>query len=322
MIDFNVCVRKNELNWFYSGAQFLICILVCLTSILYFADTSNAEKSGSKKQSSIDLRPSTTDNLDIYKIHEADYQHALKQGVGIVNLPNYKTFFVFWVPPQLDRMSRKLAMVTLHGTDGNAYKQLTSLLDTATREGFALISIQYAIPKKVEENPNGPAKEILTYEYINPEKIFEIIGTAINYMTTNFQIDKHSNALLCVDKLAVDTPVYAFMDKHYKTNYFNCFIGVSGSSTPDHPMLKDLLSGKYGDVPLRGKHFFFWCGIREAGTCTHMKETQDIIQKLGGAVDVFRGSPEGRDGFFKSPQYKVEAAKFWKRLYQKNIEKK
>lgn len=113
----------------------LVVVLACMAAVLV-AGVQAA------------VTPSTKDILGIYRIHNAAYQAAMERGCRVVNLPEQGTFFVYWLPEGFERLPEKCVVVMLHGTNGNAYRHLLNLYETAAQEKFALVSIQWGWPRE------------------------------------------------------------------------------------------------------------------------------------------------------------------------------
>jgi len=84
------------------------------------------------------------------------------------------------------------------------------------------------------------------------------------------------------------------LDKNEGKRYFALFIATSGGIGKNLPIMRELLSGEHGIKPLAGQHFYLWCGKRDRRHGEgEMLQSQAIIERLGGVVDILRIVEEG-----------------------------
>ncbi len=72
-----------------------------------------------------------------------------------VSLPEAGTFFVYWLPKKRKEGEPLRVLVSLHGTNGNAYRHLANFTDTARTFGVGVASIQCGWQRKRAEGHGG-----------------------------------------------------------------------------------------------------------------------------------------------------------------------
>lgn len=224
----------------------------------------------------------------------------------IINIENPKTFFVYWLPDGFENQTEKQVMVLLHGAKGNAYERILAMSETASEQSFGLVAIQWGWPIGKKND----------FEYLNPGEVYEIISSALEFLETNYKVNKHLSAWYGFSRASRHCPIYAFLDKKSGKNYFNLFIAASGSINPETPPVPELLTGKYGENPIRDSHFYLWAGVEDLkGKMPQLLEqSKQLIEKLGGIVDIFRVGAGGHGNFDKEKKYQLEAVVLWREL--------
>jgi len=309
-------VRKKsapDAGWFAKGASrvhsrartvVMVCVIALLTARLASAEDIRY------------LKTAPTDILDIYKDNSADYRDATEIGARIVNLHEYGTFFVYWLPPDFESLEEKRVLVILHGQNGNAYRHLVDFCQTAMREKIGIISVQWGWPNATFRGT--PDRRIVnwakSYTYLPSDIVYEIMSTALEHMEYRHGINKHLSAWHGFSKSSTDCVLYAFYDTYTENDYFRLFIVASGEADPNQKVIPELKAGIYGDKPLRDKNFYLWCGMKDGNRCQTMQSTKELVEALGGTVQIFRSGPEGRGGFENSEDHQKEAVTLWKSL--------
>lgn len=264
----------------------------------------------------INLNPSTQDNLGIYRMDPEVYIEAMKMGVKVLNLPNYGTFFVYWIPNGFERARERRIMVTLHDENGSAYHQLMRLAETAKQEKCGIVSIQWGwpenLPKKLDQKQMPAVKQ--TCQYLTPQRTYEIMGIALNFLAFHHKATKTESTLFGFGKAASQCLDYAYLDKHTGSDFFKLFIAVSGAIEPGQAGIAEWKSTDSKSTPIQGKHFYLWCAKQDGELCTKMAESKKMIESVGGIVHTFREDPESRDGFFQKRKYQDEVAILWRHI--------
>ena len=91
------------------------------------------------------LTVSPTDNLGVYKHAPDMYRFCQDIGAHIVNIPEYETYFVYWLPDNWDTLEEQRLLILLHGKEGAAYSRINHVYATAAQEDFGMVSIQWVL---------------------------------------------------------------------------------------------------------------------------------------------------------------------------------
>ncbi|MFC1576871.1 hypothetical protein ACFL42_02920 [Candidatus Omnitrophota bacterium] len=285
---------------------------------VYFAFIVFADADTVFAQEVADLRDAPHDIMGLYRDSEVEkyYRQAVAAGGKIVNLPEYGTFFVYWLPEGFSKAEEKKVLVVLHGGNANAYQHLINFIDTADKEVFGVISVQWGEPG--EEYRKFPLMRLKKWEkiylYFEPDVVYEIIGAALEYTALKYDVDKYLSAWSGFDRSAGQCAVYAFYDKYTENNFFKLFIALSGGIESGQPMMAELAGGEYGDKPIGGKNFYLWCSGDDADMKERMSSAKDTIEWLGGTVQELKVGSGGHAGFNKGEKSQLEAVKLWDRL--------
>ncbi len=258
------------------------------------------------------LKESSRDALGVYKLEPEAYERAMRLGAKVVSLPGMRPFFVFWLPEGFEKQKDRRLLVALHGTNGNAYRHLLQFQPTARKERFGVVSVQWGWPRR---GGSRPAKS--DYVYLPTEKTYRVLSVAIEHLARRYAADKRRCAWLGFSRSSTQCALFAFYDKHSGGDYFRLFMAISGQIGADQPMMRALTSGRYGEAPLRGCHFYLWAGRRDRFRVEGMKRSKEMIESLGGAVDILRIGPEDHGGFNHSAKHQTEAVRLWTRLLRK-----
>lgn len=256
-------------------------------------------------------------NKDLAGIADSDpeiYRQMVDSGAKTLIMKGYKPFVVYWVPKDFKSLSKRRVLVVMHGTNGNAYRHLSNFLDTAKKHKFGILSVQWGWPvTKRGRNKTGK------YKYIRDARnIYRLIDAGLMYLDRRYSITKNECAWLGFSRSSTQCAIFAHLDKNEGKSYFNLFIACSGGIGENQPIMRELLSGKYGAKPLSGQHFYLWGGKRDRMHGENeMRHSQKIIEQLGGIVDVLRIGKEGHGGFNHNLQYQEEACLLWNSLCEK-----
>ena len=258
------------------------------------------------------------------KLHESDkdlagiaesnpeiYQQMIDAGAKLLIVKGHKPFIVYWIPEDFDSLSKRRILVVMHGTNGNAYHHLSNFLDMAKKHRVGILSVQWGWPTN-KRTLNGK----LLYKYIeDTRKTYELIKAGLTYLDHRHTITQGECAWLGFSRSSTRCAVFAHLDKNGGKNYFALFIAASGGIGKNLPIMRELLSGKYGVKPLTGQHFYLWCGKRDRRHGENeMRQSKTIIEQLGGIVDILQIGREGHGGFNHNRQYQEEVWALWDSL--------
>ncbi|MGD2248036.1 MAG: hypothetical protein PVF58_06490 [Candidatus Methanofastidiosia archaeon] len=91
-------------------------------------------------------------------------------------------------------------------------------------------------------------------------------------------------------------------------------MGIAGGLNITVPFIADLVDGKYGETPVKGCHFYLWCGTNDKNglTCERKSESRDILIERGGIIERVVVTPDG--GYMtwnNSLELQLEAVNLW-----------
>lgn len=141
----------------------------------------------------------------------------------------------------------------------------------------------------------------------------------MTYLSSRYDITQDECAWLGFSRSSTQCAVFAHLDKNEGENYFRLFIATSGGIGKNLPIMRELFSGKHGSKPLTGQHFYLWGGKKDRSQGENMRNSQPIIEELGGTVDILKIGEEGHGGFNHNLQYQEEAWILWDSLCSDKI---
>ncbi|MCD6384316.1 hypothetical protein J7M23_00920 [Candidatus Sumerlaeota bacterium] len=255
---------------------------------------------------------------DLSGIAESDpeiYQEVIDAGAKTLILKGRKPFMVYWVPENFSELPKRRVLVVMHGTNGNAYRHLSNFLDTAKKHKFGILSVQWGWATNKRTLKGKPK-----FKYIEDARnTYALINAGLEYLAKRYRITKDECAWSGFSRSSTQCAVFAHLDKNEGKGYFKLFIASSGGIGNNLSIMRDLLSGKYGNKPIAGQHFYLWAGKRDNNRIEDMQKSKSTIEKLGGIVDIFRIGPEGHGGFNHNLQYQEEACALWFSLCSKKL---
>ena len=260
------------------------------------------------------LYESDKDRAGIAESNPEIYKQVIDAGAKVLTLKKYKPFIVYWTPKNFDKFSKQRILVIMHGTNGNAYRHLSNFLETAKKHNFGILSVQWGWPTN-RWSPKGKPQ----YQYIrDARKTYELIKAGLTYLNHQHTIARGECAWLGFSRSSTQCAIFAHLDKNEGERFFALFIAVSGGIGKNQPIMRELLSGKHGDKPLAGQHFYLWGGALDPRHGENeMRQSQSIIEQLGGTVDILRIGKEGHGGFNHNHEYQDEAWTLWDSLCSK-----
>ncbi|MBW1705070.1 MAG: hypothetical protein JRJ86_07860 [Deltaproteobacteria bacterium] len=278
---------------------FIILPFLILLLVSYFQPAHAANLYGSDK----DLAGIAESNPEIY-------QQMIDAGAKLLIMKEQKPFIVYWIPEGFYGLSKRRILVVMHGNNGNAYRHLSNFLDMAKKHRFGILSVQWGWPTEKRTLKDKPQ-----YRYIRDSlKTYDLIKAGLTYLDNRYTITQGECAWLGFSRSSTQCVVFAHLDKNKGKKYFTLFIATSGGIGRKLPIMRELLSRKHGDKPLTGQHFYLWGGKQDRSHGENMRQSQPIIEGLGGKVDILRIGKEGHGGFNHNRQYQEEAWALWDSL--------
>lgn len=211
---------------------------------------------------------------------------ALAQGVQIFATPDSNSFYIQWFPTGATPNTTPL-IVSLHGSDCNAFMEFRSWHQQALQHGCGIIALQWN-----RYNPNPP------YDYFPDDTIYSYFDSAL----TNINYPSGKALLHGFSRGSARSYAIIFNDIQSGKNYFCTTISNAGKADLGYPLYDSINAGVYGLNVFAGKHWNLFCGPPEppilGGACDDMSFTQSWLQSQGATVDIYiQDSLLGHDGF-------------------------
>lgn len=209
--------------------------------------------------------------------------YASTNGAQIMATSDSNSFYIQWFPTGATPNATPI-VVTLHGSDCNAFMEFKSWHPRAQAHGCGIIALQWN-----RYNPNPP------YDYFPDDTLYNYIDSALT------RINYPSNKALLHGFSRGSARSYAmiFNDIQSGNNYFCTTISNSGGADIGYPLYDSIDSGVYGPTVFAGKRWNLFCGGMDTIVgCVKMTNTQTWLQSQGAIVDIFIQDPAlDHDGF-------------------------
>lgn len=247
------------------------------------------------------------------------YEFARQIGARTVVIPDYGTYFIYWLPEKWSDLEKKRVMMLLHGHDGTAAPRLYDVYENAKRYGFGMVSIQWGWRPRMEED----------YRYLD-ETVegmgvgYHIMELALEYIEHRHNVDKHLSAWNGFSRGSGSSIAYAYLDRKSGNNYFQLFMGIAGGLNLGSPLVSGLVKGEYGESPVTGKRFYLWCGTADMvaqerlieglpdTVCGRQELSAAALEDRGGVIEGFTATPEGDHMTWnRQAELQVEAIQLW-----------
>lgn len=247
----------------------------------------------------------TTDTLLAQAIETASrrYQYALDQGARIVPTSDSRSFFVVWIPPGTETVTRAIATISGHGSW--AFDEFYLWHDAAQRHGCAVIALQWWF---------GGGERY--QDYYAPEDMYPLFVEQFRAM----ELKDHSVLFHGFSRGSANSYAMTFLDRRDSTPFFALTVANSGGYEPNFPMHRDTMTdASRSDSILSGTHWALFAGGRdphpERSGIAGMNRTQDWIKSQGGVIDLFiRDSQTGHGGFHRTPAHVESVMSLYDRL--------
>ncbi len=270
----------------------------------------------------IDVSDLKEEDIDVYGFSERgadDYEFCQEIGARVVHIPEYSTYFAYWLPDNWDQLEEKRALVMMHGSVANAYAMFPHLYDTAEREEFALISLQWGW---VPDN-SGSADYVYLHDSEEGLRVaYDLMTVALDYVELHFDLDKELSAWNGFSRGSSASVAYAYLDKESENDYFQLFMSIAGPANSLNSLVANILDGTYGDNALDGKNFYLWCGTANVNvtadsdgeivnTCERMTNSFHPLSSLGASVEFIETEGGEHDTWNESTELQKEAVDLW-----------
>ena len=212
--------------------------------------------------------------------------YATSRGAQILSTPDSNTFYIQWFPTSTIPSNTPI-VVSLHGSNCNAFMEFKSWFNQAQLHGCGIIALQW-----YRYSSTAP------YDYLPDDTLYNYIDsilTKINYPTNKALLHGFSRG-------SARSYAMIFKDIQSGKNYFCTTVCNAGKADLGYPLYNSINSGVYGTNVFAGKHFNLFCGPPEppytGGACDGLSDTKVWLESQGATVDLFlQDSLLGHNGF-------------------------
>jgi hypothetical protein len=209
--------------------------------------------------------------------------YASNNGAQVMATPDGNSFYVQWFPVGADPDSTPV-IVTLHGSQCNAFMEFQSWFPQAQLHGCGIISFQWY--RYVQSPPN---------DYFADSTLYMYIDSALS----NISYPSNKALLHGFSRGSARSYAMIFLDIQSGNNYFCTTISNAGDANLGYPLYNDIDNGVYGSNVFAGKRWNLFCGGQDQIVgCGPMNATETWLQGQGAIVDIFIQDPAlDHDGF-------------------------
>lgn len=208
---------------------------------------------------------------------------ALTAGAQVFSTPDSNSFYIQWFPTSSIPNATPL-IVSLHGSDCNAFMEFKSWYPQAQLHGCGIIAIQW-----YRYNTNPPI------DYFPDDTLYNYIDSALS----NINYPSGKALLHGFSRGSARSYAMIYNDIQSGNNYFCTIISNAGYLDLGYPLYSSINA-----IPnvFAGKHWNLFCGPPEppiiGGACDGLNFTQTWLQSKGATVDIYiQDSILGHDGF-------------------------
>jgi hypothetical protein len=214
------------------------------------------------------------------------YRFAVEKGARFVPTSDGRAFVLIWMPPGSDPATTPI-LATLHGHDAWAFDEYSVWYNVASAQGVGIVALQWWFG-----TGDGPG------DYYAPNELNREFTRALQALGT----PPGMAVLQGFSRGAANVYGVAAYDRNGGSRYFALTVAVAGKASPDFPVNRDLVAGKFGSAPFAGSHWGMYCGEKDPTPdrdgCPGMREAERFVTGLGGSVDLFIDDPLGDHGGF------------------------
>ncbi|MFZ5552782.1 MAG: T9SS type A sorting domain-containing protein [Bacteroidota bacterium] len=212
--------------------------------------------------------------------------YATTNGAQVLSTPDSNSFYLKWFPTGAIPNATPL-IVTLHGSQCNAFMEFKSWHPQAELHGCGIIALQW-----YRYNNNPP------YDYFPDDTLYNYIDSVL----TNISYPSGKALLHGFSRGSARSYAMIFYDIQSANNYFCTTVSNAGYVDLGYPLYDSINDGVYGLNFFAGKHWNLFCGPPEppiaGGACDGLNFTQTWLQNQGAAVDIYiQDSSLGHNGF-------------------------
>ncbi len=234
--------------------------------------------------------------LDFARAADAQrYQFALDKGAQIGVTADQNSYYLLWYPPNQTnaKPEQRTLIVTLHGSEGNAFNEFFLWYNTALQHGHGILALQWYFPN------TAPPRD-----YFAPNEAYAALEPVLKQQGL-----RPARALLHgFSRGSANSYYVALFDRQANNNFFGLNLSNEGGASVDYPLYQDVANGKYGERVFAGMHWMTFCGGRDPNPtrdgCPAMQRTATWLQQQGATIDlVIEDQNAGHGGFHQTPRY-------------------
>lgn len=212
--------------------------------------------------------------------------YATSRGAQILSTPDSNTFYIQWFPTSAVPSNTPI-IVSLHGSNCNAFMEFKSWFNQAQLHGCGIIALQW-----YRYSSTAP------YDYLPDDTMYNYIDSIL----TKIHYPSNKALLHGFSRGSARSYAMIFKDIQSGKNYFCTTISNAGKADLGYPLYNAINSGVYGTNVFAGKHFNLFCGPPEppftGGACDGLSDTKVWLEGQGATVDLFlQDSLSGHNGF-------------------------
>lgn len=228
-------------------------------------------------------------------------QFAVQRGAEVILTEDGKSFFVEWFPEGFDANDSPYVIVTVGGHSTFAFDDFSVWYPFLKDRKFGFLGLQWWFGEN--QQMNG---------YLTPEEMYSLISQELEKL----KIQPGHVLLHGFSRGSANSYALAALDRASGQNYFGMIIANAGSMASNYPPNKKMISGAYGEQPLKGTRWITFAGRNdpnpERDGVPAMRATGEKIKSLGGAVALAIEDPAGdHGGFHRNPQNANRALDFF-----------
>ena len=220
------------------------------------------------------------------------YQESEKLTPEIIPTSDGLSFFVIWTPT---KNVPQRWIVSIHGSNGFATDDLAIWSKSLQGREVGLICLQWWI-----------GTDDSTQSYYRPQQIYR----EIDLLLQKRNIAPGSVMFHGFSRGSANSYAIAALDSGRGRKYFALNVASSGRMNLDYPPNQAIVSGKFGDHPLRGTRWITVAGALDSNPerdgITGMKQTATWLQEQGATVVESIEDPHQGHGALQTNQKNAE----------------
>lgn len=224
-----------------------------------------------------------------------NYNRIKHLGIRVVDMPQFRSFFAYYLPPNFEQQPIKRAIIAVHGTGGTAYAELQDEIQMAQQLGYAVVAVQMRMPDEPERN-------------MAPRELYGMMAQAVQYLRRVKQMNISRIAYVGFSVGGAKSFQIAYQDRLSPHPLFSLIVNHSGFSKADTQFLNDIEQGRSHTKVFNGLPFAFYCGMKDEEWQTQQCEDMHVWHKQitalgGGPIEVIEDAHAGHMGYRRNAAY-------------------